>query len=373
MALARIAELYNRLNQKDVTTTYVGGVDASVLKNHMEEINTVVKGVIHDLNIKVHPMNLSKDDREHVLGARIKSSSKWQSAFKGLVNCVTPDIDPDELMPHVYNPDWNSSQIGLAGLDYDAAFERFMNTVTVADDIHFAPNSSLAVELGISHSYYDQLTRMTGKKPIDFDSMSVSGLLKTADNYIPLGFRGGTNFSNVLMNSPVGSAEARGENPLFFSMQMELLGEMGLSLEDISRMNLIGRAVDKHAQNGEVERSYFMFELRTPLTLQEVLSRWSGAKDRDEHKYLVPLPEDDADYVLDFFARNKFNYDLAMQRRAENGIELRHTIPENVGTVLPQCVVSTLLGYVHSEGESFAKKAEEVLGKNFDLTSCFNR
>lgn len=304
----------------------------------------------------VSPITLPKTVREGELSAAIKSDMEWRQAFERLAKVLAPGLDLEQILSDkdaIPRPDWNSEQFGLLAYEHN-------------------PDTGLHVKGQYSHSYFDMISQAknsdgkSAKYPVlKLDPLSVVGVLFSSEGYLVLGYRGGHNFADTVMNLPAGSAEPHScANPLAESLfDKELPEETGLHRDDINRRysGLIGITEDYAST---AKRSYAVFELNSNLSFRELNSLWqSSARDRNEHRRLLIYP-DDEDFLIDVINSQRFNYDPA-------SLPLANTVPENHDVWLPQCAVNVLTSYVGNLGQDWAKKAELELEGFYDLTSCF--
>lgn len=375
--LSKIASVYPlSVEPEEVETNYVGGTNIKELKEYMEIIKNVSNDISKKLGIEgIHPLMIDKEKgegfRRDTLGTKIKASSEWQKAAKGLVNLLGPKAETEKVLDAVFNPDWNAFQIGFDGEKYNEGTLSMINDSAYGESgpmfFKDKPNK-LKVQLGISHSYFDQALLDVGKL-IHLDSLSVGGIIETSDDLIPWGIRSPPKFGNTIHLTPVGSAEPLGDNPLFNSFYNELIGEMGLKPNE-ARIHLVGRAVDFSLQNGE-PRSYFTFVAKTDLSYHEIVERWKIAEDHAEHTGLIACSYEPKN-LLSFLKAHEFNYELASKAQKQ-GRALSNTLPENNEKLLPPATASALtyLAWRESWEKDMgrAREVENMFEGNYDLTS----
>lgn len=333
------------------------------IKKSISVINSIVKYEMNQIGIpnNTNPVSLDKNTREGILGKNIKNNPDWITTFYSLVSELAPGIDLEEILRDPYaipRPDWNSEQFGL--LDC-------MKT-----------NKGLTIKGAYSHSYMDMIGQSknnngTQKYPVlRLDPMSVVGALLTSDPYLVLGWRGGHNFADTIMNLPAGSVEPHsGKNPISESFyDKELPEETGLIRDDLDEFNtgLIAITEDYSCQ---AKRSYAVYKANTPLSFNDLVETWkTKAKDRGEHRRFVPYPDPAvSDNFLDIINSHMFDFEKAKP-------PLSNTVPDNLGVWLPQCALNVLSYGVHNSFPYYTDNIgdmEHYLNGYFDLTTCFKK
>jgi hypothetical protein len=160
------------------------------------------------------------------------------------------------------------------------------------------------VELRACHSFQRQAMRQ-GQDIPGIHSVSVAGFVHTSDDQIVISLRGGATQPNTYYFS----AGALGMTPALQSGQMsiyqfylkeELSREYGMRDDDIGVSELLCR-VALHGRDRDVS---YVFEVQTPLTFDEMCSRYEYNRDQDkkEHQGHVPLRRDEVvDFVREFY------------------------------------------------------------------------
>ncbi len=347
MVLARVLELYD-----DPLTEY-SRIDLRLdldpkgitrIKELRDNLGCIIDGKRADLGFsEVRPINLLKDDAEQLRQA-LKSDSKWKKEFRAIVDTLAPDlrtISLDDLIAPIQVPWWNAIILSRrgGGFDYVGDF--------------------LRIDASLSHSYLPQVFSSRRITKNQTDSMSVSNILITADDFIVLGYRGGHRYSDMLMNVGAGSLEFHsGDNPLFETSYAELKEEVRLSRKDLSSMKLVGSVRDETLQ----KTTLYVFRSRTPLTFAELLGVWQGSIDQNEHKYLMAYP-DDPDMVLSLIRCNAYDPALANQDNPAA------TTIANAGSLVPPCAVSLLAHFGQKYGSDFIENARARLGDSYVFES----
>jgi hypothetical protein len=349
----KAVHIYERpLREEDIVTNIQ--VDPDRIRRTTEITRELQYGIdrsIKSLGLKgINVLSMSRDVREGQLGAKIKSDSGWQRAYEQLLDLLAPRVDPELSVSDLTRTDWNSPQLGLLGYSFDG--------------------EKLTLSAEHSHSYIDILSgakNPDGSKKYPqlkkMDPMSVGGFIVTSDNFLVLGYRGGINFNDTVMLLPAGSVEPHsGVNPLYESIDKENLEEVLLTRErwyPLKESGLVTMTFDITAN-----RSYAVFQEYTDYTLSELVRRWEiHAKDRGEHRHLVPL-HNDPEYVLKEIERKRFDHERA-------DLPLSKTSGINYGAILPQCALGVLSVYAQRQGIEWARRAEQDLGGLYDLSAGF--
>ena len=197
---------------------------------------------------------------------------------------------------------------------------------------------ALIVTADVSHSYLTLVTRSEKLAKLietqaKVDSMSISGVIETADDQIVLGLRGGFTYSDTFMTVPAGSIDYHsGRNPLFETFDAEVGEEVGLS--DLSDVRVLGRIYDFTLGNN----SHYVFGARTPLTFGEAATVYKGALENREHRHLMGIAND-GELILNLAARLRFDRSVMDKERPSV------TVAANRGSMLPPAVAGLLLYY----------------------------
>lgn len=243
--------------------------------------------------------------------------------------------------------------------------------VNLAND-NSSPEAGYVFVGKVSHSFIAQLGdagSRTRDKPryniqTQFQPVSVSNVLFTADNKIILGYRGGQNYPEVIMTVPAGSAEPHLKGgAIFGSMALEHKEELNFENTNYSSAEFVGVTTESLIAKGKWH--YWVFRTTTPMTSRDVIAHWQTAVDRKEHHHLE-VYDANPEKILEVIANNSWDITKADPQAYSK------TTEANKGTWLPQCSISVLASYVQQHGEAFARHAKERL-EHFDLTSCFKK
>jgi hypothetical protein len=167
--------------------------------------------------------------------------------------------------------------------------------------------------LGYRHSYQTQMLRQGLEMP-GIASTTVAGFVRTSDDFIVLGLRGGLNFPNTYYFSAgalgISPDLVAGRQSIFdFYVAEELQREYALEASDLSSAHLLCQV----KLGGKDRDVSFVFLVETPLTLDAILARHSANKDEDrkEHFRLFGVKSKDIqEFVRMFYkgiARNDLN------------------------------------------------------------------
>jgi len=331
-----IVQLYKHpLKNPNITTTFETGAGlVAETSSIMRRIQDVIDKKIRILGLTgQNLLSLPPEVREGQLGSAIKSDSAWKKAYQELLTHLAPELDSEKLANNpedIPRPDWNSPQFGLESYEFDTI------------------NYQLNVKGKFSHSYLSYLAGIKDESGntiypnLKLDPMSVAGVLITADDYVLMGFRGGHNYADTLMNIPAGSVEPHsGENPLYESAEAEFTEELGLRLDEWrlgERAGLIAITEDYASQT---KRSYAVFRGITDLTLPEIIEKWNSAEDKKEHRRLEFYPNN-PNFILDKIKYNEVDY-------ASATTPVSRTVPENHGAMLPQGAINLLAHLAHQD------------------------
>ncbi len=205
----------------------------------------------------------------------------------------------------------------------------------------------LTLEATTAHSYATQLLRRGKIKTSPLKAISISNVLITADDFIVLGLRGGYNFADTIMSVPAGSIEYHtGKDPIFESLDAELVEEVGLTKEDVISAELIGKL-----SGGMIEGNpHYVTRIRTNKSFNDVLNRWNTAIDYKEHRELLAY-RDDFNSVCRVIKAKLFDKSKADPDHIEK------TTPANTGAILHQCA-GALIAHYMSTGEIYACKPD---------------
>jgi len=170
------------------------------------------------------------------------------------------------------------------------------NELAANETGHSVSGSGALITIGLRHSLETQLHRAGVKMGIL--SVSVAGVIETADDYVVIGLRGGVNFPNTYHVN----AGALGVTPDLISgagsiydfyKSQELKSEFGLDAPHICGAYLLSRIFDL-ASGGE--GPHYVFHIATTLSLSELNVAYAVNQDEDkgEHTRLVGIKKDDA-------------------------------------------------------------------------------
>jgi hypothetical protein len=298
---------------------------ASEISSRIEEIINAAKAELGVANIR--PIALDKAKREE-LGKVIKSKEAWKQSFNQLMDVykIPSEIRSEEA---IFLPDWNNSILHVVKDDYK--------------------EGRLSLDVTVAHSYVTMLLRTQKIPTLGSKTMSISNVLITADNFIILGWRGGHNFADTIMSVPAGSIEYHtGKDPIFESLDAELMEEVGLTPNDMINPELIGKL-----SGGMIGGNpHYVTRVRTKKSFNEVLEHWNIAMDYREHKELLAYPDDCHSMSKMIKAR------LFDKSKADPDPKKIHmTTPANTGTILPQCAAAILVHYIHN-GKIYENKPD---------------
>lgn len=167
---------------------------------------------------------------------------------------------------------------------------------------HRKDGDGYLLSLGPRHSLETQLVRSGVAR--DICSVSVAGLIMSADGMAVIGLRGGATYPNTyhVNAGALGITEGvrNGSTGVYdFYREKELGKELGLTDGDISGAFMHARLYDTSIENGTM----YVFLVRTGLTFRELESRYESNIDEDkgEHTRLVGVDASDTG-IMGFIA-----------------------------------------------------------------------
>ena len=341
--LAEIVDLYETplLESSPISFSFdYSPEEVERIQRVTSNIAAVVQDKKKNLGIAhIRPISLSKEDAD-ALRAAIKEDENWIENYKQLISTMAPEVSDSSLedqLATLHIPWWNAVLLSRKKDHYDG--------------------KSLKIEGTLSHSYINFLMRY-GKIPrVDQDQASSIGVLVTSDDLIVIGCRGGHTYPDIFHCVPAGFVEAgSGEEHLFRTIYAEALEETGLSREQFSRVELIGRVFDHTIAHN----SLYVFEMRTSLTFGELQRHWYGSIDQVEHKFLVGLP-DDEDIIFDFIRKNPYDPD-----KADPVVPSKTTLA-NANSLMPPGSITLMMYYRHKNGKEWARGVEGQFEGNYKL------
>ncbi len=313
---------------------------------------SIIEKVQHQCGIGANVLEATQEQRD-IFAQRLKSDSQWFDSFKTILNLFDVDATPEQVVQNINRPWWNALQVNLS-------------------EDRYSPRGVYSFIGKVSHSFIAMLGDAGSKTrgmpkydvQIKFQPISVGNVLFTSDNKLVLGYRGGQNYSDVMMVVPAGSSEPHLERGAAWgSYNQENLEELKFTKEDYQSAELVGRATESLMARGGWH--YWVFRTRTQMTSEQLKQHWLTAVDRKEHHHLE-VYDADPEKLLGLMKTNQWDITKADPKA------LSKTTPENRGTWLPQCSLCVLTSYVQQIGQEWARHAQDCLEGHYDLTSCFN-
>ncbi|MGV8141223.1 MAG: hypothetical protein ACP5NW_02150 [Candidatus Woesearchaeota archaeon] len=338
-----ISEVYtNPLTESsDILMNYMNSVlDLKRIRDTRDSINLIVQEKRSALGLdSIRELNLSSNQAS-ILRDEIKNDNRWEQGMDYIVSLLAPDlaaVDMKTKKDAIVLPWWNAAILARQGGLYEPI------------------QGNLSIDAIASHSYITQLTRSL-KIPQQHktESMSISNVLITKDDFVILGIRGGHSYANILMVLPAGSVEYHtGKNPLFETLYAEHFEETGLSKDQLDSTEFIGRIYDPLGRC-----SLYVSRTHTKLNFSDLVSLWGSAIDRREHKFLVSI-KDHPQEAINMIQSHMYHPEFADPKSASL------TTLENVNTLAPPAVSSLLTHYAQREGKQWSRKAESLLNGTY--------
>ncbi|MGV8085912.1 MAG: hypothetical protein ACP5N9_06710 [Candidatus Bilamarchaeum sp.] len=215
--------------------------------------------------------------------------------------------DGSLMKPRLYSDERMAQALGILGLPTVAVEKIYLPwwIATTVSEISFHVSEGHVHQiLGSGHSYLTQAMNQ-GLDVRGLCSVTVAGFVHTSDDYLVIGLRGGANFPTTYYFSAgslttTAMSEAGGCSVYEYYAKGELRKEYGLDPADVSNAELLCRL----EQSGGSKDVSYVFVVKTPLTLAEVLGRYSSNKDPDkkEHNHLFGIrPEAVLDFVTTYY------------------------------------------------------------------------
>ncbi len=301
-----------------------------------EKIGEIVKTRLGQVN----PLAISREEAA-IIAKRIKDNPQWQNHFQELLSILAPQVRPDAVIDAISHPWWNKKGLFRASPDEDDLYEK--------------GNAQLELNVVTSHSYVTQLMYLPDIELPRLDSASISNVLLTRDNQIVLGLRGGQSYSDTYMVVPAGSLEEHsGRNPLFETHTNEFKDETGAELTEKDKVELVARIYDHTLGH----KSEYVFRTTTDQEFPEIVSHWTTAVDKKEHKRLEAF-ENDPEFMLKQIRDKIFRPEY---RDSKNPV---FTTKENMGTILPPAAGAILAHFTQQEGSAWLIEASKQLDQKY--------
>ena len=301
---------------------------------------------------KVHILEAKPEERSKFIDA-LRHDEDWFKGYSEILKLYGINNNPSELLSYMTRPWWNALQ------------------VNVSHDSYSYQNGVYSFRGPVSHSFLAQL-KPAGIKTLEtvssqvqekYQPLSVGTVVHTSDGKIVLGYGSGQNFANTVHLMPVGSVEPHLDGgAIFGSFAKESQEELNFTPNYYTSAELVAKTLEQMPAKGGWH--YLIFRTTTQMTSDQVLTHWTTAVDRKEHKKLVVFPDQPSEILCEL----KKNLWDVTKADPEN---LANTTQDNNGKFLPQCVLGILASYSQRFGYEWARKAQEYFEGHFDLTSCF--
>ena len=343
------------LDESQIKEEYINLESPKVLQASKirDDLVSIIEKVQLQCGIEANVLDATQEQRG-IFIQKLKSDSQWFESFRNILNLFDVDAAPEKVVQDINRPWWNALQVNLS-------------------EDKYSPQEGYSFTGKVSHSFIAMLGDSVSKSKTlpkynvqtKFQPVSIGNILLTSDNKIVLGYRGGQNFSDVIMVVPAGSAEPHLERgAVWGSYDKEILEELKFTKKDYQSAELVGRATESLLARGGWH--YWIFKTKTQMTSEQVKDYWLTAVDRKEHKHLE-VYDAEPEKLLSLMKAKQWDIAKADQK------SMSKTTPENKGTWLPQCSLCVLTPYVQQLGPKWARHAQDYLEGHYDLTSCFDK